>query len=229
MIVVAGAALASWSAAALCGGAAETERLWPLDRHRAYGVLQAAGLLFFAFAGYARIATLGEEVVDPARTIPRAIPIALGITLVVYAAVAVSALLAGGRSRARRSPAPLATAVEAGRLAWLAPVVRVGAAIASLGVLLSLIVGVSRTMFAMASNRDLPRVPRGRPPALPRPAPRRARGRMLVAVIAASPTCARRSASARSRCSPTTRSRTRPPGPWRGPSGAGRAGLPSPD
>ena len=44
------------------------------------GILEAAGLLFFAFAGYARIATLGEEVVDPARTIPRAIPLALGIT-----------------------------------------------------------------------------------------------------------------------------------------------------
>ena len=54
----------------------------------AYGVLRAAGFLFFAFAGYARIATLGEEVRDPARTIPRAIPIALGITLAVYAVVA---------------------------------------------------------------------------------------------------------------------------------------------
>ena len=43
-----------------------------------YGILQAGGLLFFAFAGYARIATLGEEVRDPARTIPRAITIALG-------------------------------------------------------------------------------------------------------------------------------------------------------
>ena len=56
------------------------------------GVLQAAGLLFFAFAGYARIATLGEEVRDPARTIPRAIPIALGIALVVYAVVAIAVL-----------------------------------------------------------------------------------------------------------------------------------------
>ncbi len=62
----------------------------------ARGVLEAAGLLFFAFAGYARIATLGEEVVDPARTIPRAIPTALGIALVVYGAVAVAALLAAG-------------------------------------------------------------------------------------------------------------------------------------
>jgi len=54
----------------------------------AFGVLQSAGLLFFAFAGYARIATLGEEVRDPAHTIPRAISLALGITLVVYVAVA---------------------------------------------------------------------------------------------------------------------------------------------
>ena len=64
------------------------------------GVLQAAGLLFFAFAGYARIATLGEEVRDPARTIPRAIPIALGITLVVYAVVAIAVL---ERIRQRRT------------------------------------------------------------------------------------------------------------------------------
>ena len=57
------------------------------------------GLLFFAFAGYARIATLGEEVRDPARTIPRAIPIALGITLVVYAVVAVAVLAVLGPQR----------------------------------------------------------------------------------------------------------------------------------
>jgi L-asparagine transporter-like permease len=56
--------------------------------------LQSAGLLFFAFAGYARIATLAEEVKDPARTIPRAISLALMITLIVYAFVAVAALLA---------------------------------------------------------------------------------------------------------------------------------------
>ncbi len=122
-----------------------------------YGVLQAAGLLFFAFAGYARIATLGEEVVDPARTIPRAIPLALGITLVVYAAVAVSALAGAGAAGLAGSSAPLATAVEAGGLARLSWVVRAGAAVASLGVLLSLIAGVSRTAFAMASRGDLPR------------------------------------------------------------------------
>jgi APA family basic amino acid/polyamine antiporter len=138
------------------GGATDVTRVWPLENATLYGVLQSAGLLFFAFAGYARLATLGEEVIDPKRTIPRAIPIALSITLVVYAAVAVSALMGAGAPALAAAEAPLATAVEAGELAWLSPAVRVGATVASLGVLLSLIVGVSRTAFAMAANRDLP-------------------------------------------------------------------------
>ena len=139
------------------GGSMDATRLWPLEGVTAYGVLQSAGLLFFAFAGYARLATLGEEVIEPKRTIPRAIPIALGITLVVYAAVALSALAGAGASEIAGAAAPLAAAVEAGQLAWLSPAVRVGATVASLGVLLSLIVGVSRTAFAMAANQDLPR------------------------------------------------------------------------
>lgn len=121
------------------------------------GVLEAGGLLFFAFAGYARIATLGEEVRDPRRTIPRAIPLALGITLVVYTVVAVTALMAVGPLALAESSAPLSTVVEAGTLPGAEPIVRIGAAVASLGVLLSLIVGVSRTGFAMAAAGDLPR------------------------------------------------------------------------
>lgn len=121
------------------------------------GVLQAAGLLFFAFAGYARIATLGEEVRDPARTIPRAIPIALGITLVVYAAVAVAALLVLGPQRLAESTAPLSSAVQAAGADWLSPIVRAGAAVAALGSLLALILGVSRTTLAMARDHHLPR------------------------------------------------------------------------
>ncbi len=128
----------------------------PLTEGGLRGILQAGGLLFFAFAGYARIATLGEEVRDPARTIPRAIPLALGLTLVVYAAIAVVALAAVGPDALASSPAPLSTVVEAGSWTWAEPVVRIGATVASLGVLLSLLVGVSRTTFAMAADRDLP-------------------------------------------------------------------------
>jgi APA family basic amino acid/polyamine antiporter len=149
-------ALAVVVGAVWLGGSTDVARLWPLQGASPYGVLQSAGLLFFAFAGYARLATLGEEVIEPRRTIPRAIPVALGITLVVYAAVAVSAIAGLGASEMAISEAPLARAVEAGRLASLSPVVRVGAVAASLGVLLSLIVGVSRTAFAMSANRDLP-------------------------------------------------------------------------
>ncbi|WAZ23462.1 APC family permease [Streptomyces cinnabarinus] len=120
------------------------------------GVLQAAGLLFFAFAGYARIATLGEEVRDPARTIPRAIPIALGIALAVYVCVAVAVLTVLGSDGLGDATAPLADAVRAAGVPGLVPVVRVGAAVAALGSLLALILGVSRTTLAMARDRHLP-------------------------------------------------------------------------
>lgn len=122
------------------------------------GVLQASGLLFFAFAGYARIATMGEEVRDPARTIPRAIPLALGITLVAYAAVAVAVLAVLGAQGLGASRAPIADAVRAAGVPWLVPVVQIGAAIAALGSLLALVLGVSRTTFAMARDHHLPHV-----------------------------------------------------------------------
>ena len=121
------------------------------------GVLQAAGLLFFAFAGYARIATLGEEVRDPARTIPRAIPIALAITLAVYTVVAVAVLSELGSTGLATATAPLAEAVGAAGFSGFEPLVRVGAAVAALGSLLALILGVSRTTLAMARDRHLPR------------------------------------------------------------------------
>ena len=150
------AALAAVVVGALFGGTASPDRVGSLTDDGILAVLQSAGVLFFAFAGYARIATLGEEVVDPARTIARAIPRALGITLAVYATVAVSALLAVGPAALAASDAPLATAVGAGDLDGLVPAVRIGGAIAGLGVLLSLIAGVSRTAFAMAADRELP-------------------------------------------------------------------------
>ena len=123
-----------------------------------FGVLQAAGLLFFAFAGYARIATLGEEVRDPTRTIPRAIPVALAITLVVYTLVAIAVLTVLGRDRLAVSSAPLVDAVRAAGLPGLGPVVQAGAAIAALGSLLALVLGVSRTTLAMARDHHLPNV-----------------------------------------------------------------------
>jgi APA family basic amino acid/polyamine antiporter len=149
-------ALAVVVAAVWLGGSVDATRAWPPTQASVPGVLRAAGFLFFAFAGYARVATLGEEVAEPKRVIPRAIPIALGITLAIYVTVAVTALVGVGAEALATSTAPLATAVESTELAKLVPVVRMGATVASLGVLLSLIVGVSRTLFAMSSNGDMP-------------------------------------------------------------------------
>ncbi|BDZ47417.1 APC family permease [Naasia aerilata] len=132
-----------------------------------YGVLQAAGLLFFAFAGYARIATLGEEVREPARTIPRAIGIALLLVVAIYATVAIALLGSLGAERLAAATAPLQDAAAAAGWAGAVPVIGVAAGIASLGSLLALTAGLGRTVLAMARTGDLPvRCP------LSRPAPR---------------------------------------------------------
>lgn len=118
------------------------------------GVLQSAGLLFFAFAGYARIATLAEEVRRP-QSLGRAILIALGIAITVYTLVAVGLLLVLGTGLAD-SPTPVAAAAEAAGGIWVGFVVRIGAMAACLGALLALLAGVGRTALAMARERDLP-------------------------------------------------------------------------
>ena len=156
IVVAVLAALAVVVAAGL-SSSPEVGNLGPLNAGGVGGVLQSAALLFFAFAGYARIATLGEEVRDPATTIPRAVPIALGITLGVYAVVALVALMSVGPAALAASAAPLTEVPRAADWIGAVPLVRLGAAIASLGVLLSLLVGVSRTAFAMAAAADLPR------------------------------------------------------------------------
>ncbi|HKU34089.1 MAG TPA: APC family permease [Paenarthrobacter sp.] len=158
LVVLVLAALTIGVAACWRGSAPDPARILGdgLLAHGWYGILQSAGLLFFAFAGYARIATMGEEVRDPKRTIPRAIGIALGITIVVYAVVAVTLLATIGPEGVATNPTPLAAAVESGSMSWAGPVVRAGAAVAALGALLALIAGLGRTSLAMAREHDLP-------------------------------------------------------------------------
>jgi basic amino acid/polyamine antiporter, APA family len=120
------------------------------------GVLTGAGFLFFAFAGYARVATLGEEVREPERTIPRAIRLSLLLTLLVYGMVAAALLYALGAQWLSGRDAPLADAAALSGWPWSAPVVRVGAAVAATGSLLALILGISRTVLAMSRDGVLP-------------------------------------------------------------------------
>jgi basic amino acid/polyamine antiporter, APA family len=143
--------------ACLAGGSASGLSGWSSPEHGVYWVLQSAGLLFFAFAGYARIATLGEEVREPARVIPRAIVAALAGAVVVYAVVAVAVLSVLGAADTAASSAPLADAARVAAAPWVVGVVRVGAALASAGALLALVAGLGRTGLAMAREGDLPR------------------------------------------------------------------------
>lgn len=150
--------LAVVAAVCLAGGAVDAGNLagWASPPGGWYGVAQSAGLLFFAFAGYARIATMGEEVRDPGRTIGRAIVLALVLAVTVYALVGTGTLLVLGPDGLAAADAPLVSAVRAAGWGVLAPLVRFGAAVAALGALLALIAGVGRTVLAMARERNLP-------------------------------------------------------------------------
>jgi basic amino acid/polyamine antiporter, APA family len=120
------------------------------------GAMQAAAILFFAYTGYARIATLGEEVRAPEKTIPRAVLITISGAIALYLAVALIALGSIGAPALAGSAAPLQVAAGAFRFPAVATVVAVGGVTAMLGVILSQILGLSRMTFAMARRGDLP-------------------------------------------------------------------------
>ena len=117
-----------------------------------WGVLPAAGLIFFAFAGYARMATLGEEVTNPVRVLPRVIVITLLGVLALYGAIALVLVGSLGTDALALSEAPLADIAPAPLAPWVIAV----AALASLGSLAAVLAGLSRTSMAMAQRGDLP-------------------------------------------------------------------------
>jgi APA family basic amino acid/polyamine antiporter len=123
-------------------------------------LLQATALMFLAYTGYGRIATLGEEVHDPARIIPRAVITTLALTMVLYVAVAAAGVTAVGADRFAEATASLAAPLEVVArtfdAAWVAPVVAIGAVTAMAGVLLNLLLGLSRVLLAMARRAEMP-------------------------------------------------------------------------
>lgn len=122
------------------------------------GFLEACALMFVAYTGYGRIATLGEEVREPRRTIPRAIGLTIVVTFVVYLAVALAGVAGGGATAFLSSGAPLESAARAMGSEGVALAVAVGACVAMLGVLLNLILGLSRVLLAMGRRGDAPGV-----------------------------------------------------------------------
>ena len=120
------------------------------------GVFAAAGLVFFAFAGYARPVTIVEEVRDPARNLPRAVIAALGASTALYLGVSLVALGLVGAEGLAQSPAPLSAALAPTGQAWAQVLLAFGALVATTSVLLTELWGVSRLAFAMARGGDLP-------------------------------------------------------------------------
>jgi basic amino acid/polyamine antiporter, APA family len=124
------------------------------------GIFEATALMFVAFTGYGRIATMGEEVINPTRTIPRAIILTLIISTVLYAAVGVVAISAVGAEvlaqATSQTAAPLEHIARTFNTPGLSLLVAIGAMTAMLSVLLNLILGLSRVVLSMARQRDLP-------------------------------------------------------------------------
>src|SRR5690606_21693375 len=118
-------------------------------------ILSAAALLFVAFTGYGRIATRGEEVSSPRTIIPKAIVITLIITTVLYLGVGVAILYLGDTDSFAQENFTIANLISDSPLAWL---VLVGGVVAMAGVVLNLVLGVSRVVLAMGRRGDLPAI-----------------------------------------------------------------------
>lgn len=131
---------------------------WPASSEEALSLLQAAALMFVAFTGYGRVATLGEEVVEPRRTIPRAIIWTVLLSFALYvtvAAVAVGSTDANALGAAARDGLPLSWIAQQLGKPVVANIIAIGALFAMAGVLLNLVLGLSRVVLAMARRRDM--------------------------------------------------------------------------
>lgn len=115
-------------------------------------MLQATAFMFVAYTGYGRIATMGEEVIHPQRTIPRAVVVALGLTMGIYLLVTLVGMAGGIKAGA----APLAEVAVQFPFPYSSQILAIGGITAILGVLLNLILGLSRMLLAMARRRDMP-------------------------------------------------------------------------
>jgi basic amino acid/polyamine antiporter, APA family len=122
-----------------------------------FGILQGAAFIFFAYLGFGRIAALGEEVKNPKRTLPLAILLALGISMLVYIATGLVATGLVPYKILGASSSPIATAAKATGSYPVFAVVSFGALVATLSVLLTNLLGLSRVSFTMARNGQYPK------------------------------------------------------------------------
>lgn len=123
-------------------------------------LMHATALAFVAYAGYGRIATMGEEVVEPRRTIPRAIIATLAVSMLTYMTVVIVSVAAVGpetfSTAGQLGKAPLEQVARYLEQPTIASLIAVGATLAMAGVLLNLVLGLSRVLLAMARRKEMP-------------------------------------------------------------------------
>jgi APA family basic amino acid/polyamine antiporter len=136
----------------------KSDNLSPFFRGGFDGVVSAASLIFFAYIGFDAISTSGEETRNPQRDLPIAILASLAIATVLYCLVAVAATGALPFEKLAGAEAPLATVLKDGAgMPWGATVISVGALIAITSVVLTILYGQTRIMFAMSRDGLVPR------------------------------------------------------------------------
>lgn len=128
----------------------------------ASSILYGSALMFVAYTGYGRIATLGEEVMEPRKTIPKAIILTMAVIVLLYLSVSLTALSVMGAEAfggtADAEAAPLMIVAQMLSIPFIGTAISIAAITAMLGVLLNLILGLSRVLLGMARRRDVPNI-----------------------------------------------------------------------
>ena len=120
------------------------------------GILAGSALIFFAFTGFSRITTVGDEVKDPEKTIPKAIILSIIISSILYAAIVIVAVGLVNTSVLGHAAAPLSTAIAIIKNPYLDAIIAIGGITATAGVILTGILGTSRVLYAMGRDNEIP-------------------------------------------------------------------------
>ena len=122
------------------------------------GIISGAAIIFFAFSGFSRVTTVSEEVINPEKTIPKAIIVSILISALLYFLISLAAVGLSTPQTLATSTSPLALASSKTGLFFLVEIVSIGALVATSGVILTGILGTSRVMFAMGRDKEIPSV-----------------------------------------------------------------------
>jgi APA family basic amino acid/polyamine antiporter len=135
----------------------DSGNLEPFNPEGFNGVVTAASVIFFAYIGFDAISTSGEEVKRPSRDLPIAIIASLAICTALYILVSTSAVGAISYTKLDGQEAPLAFVLDSLGFGWGATVISFGALVAITSVVLTILYGQTRIMFAMCRDGLLPR------------------------------------------------------------------------